>query len=58
LPIEKIKVIECSYIEIILDSTKKKVKFFIILKIGMEVIIRTQTLKNERLKLILKKIFL
>jgi hypothetical protein len=43
---QKMKVMGCSYIEIILESTKKEVKFLVILKIGMKVIIETQILKE------------
>jgi hypothetical protein len=42
---------ECSYIKIILGSTKKEVKFLVILEIGMEVIIGTQILKDWEIKI-------
>jgi hypothetical protein len=43
---QEMKVIGCSHIEITLGSTKKEIKFLVILEIGMEVIIGTQTLKD------------
>jgi hypothetical protein len=45
------KVMGYNYIEITLESTKKEVKFLVILEIGMEVIIRTQTLKDWNIKI-------
>jgi hypothetical protein len=40
------KVIKYSYIKITLESTKRKVKFLIILKIGMKLIIGIQIFKK------------
>jgi hypothetical protein len=52
---QKMKVMRCSNIKVTLESTKKKVKFLVILEIRIKVISEFKYLKNEKLNLILKK---
>jgi hypothetical protein len=52
---QKIKVMEYNYIEIILESTKKEIKFLVILEIGMEIIIEIQTEKDWKIKIDFEK---
>jgi hypothetical protein len=49
------KVMGCNYIEITLGSTKKEIKFLVILEIVMKVIIETQTLKDWEIKIDFEK---
>jgi hypothetical protein len=44
---QKMKVMKYSYIVVILEPTKKKVKFLVVLEIKMKVIIDIQILKVE-----------
>jgi hypothetical protein len=52
---QEMKVMGCSHIEMTLESTKKEVKFLVILEIRMEVIIRIQTLKDWEIKIDFKE---